>query len=64
MPDGFIRAVAGAPLCLAVQLGVHAECTIVNDSVICWKPAGRFTKYLTTILRLSYDNAKVTIDLR
>ena len=29
------------------------------------RPAGaRFTKYLTTILRLSYDNAKVTIDLR
>jgi len=29
------------------------------------KTAGtRFTKYLTTILRLSYDNAKVTIDLR
>ena len=24
----------------------------------------RFTKYRTTILRLSYDNAKVTIDLR
>ena len=24
----------------------------------------RFTKYLTTILRLSYDNAEVTIDLR
>jgi len=24
----------------------------------------RFTKYLTTILRFSYDNAKVTIDLR
>ena len=24
----------------------------------------RFTKYITTILRLSYDNAKVTIDLR
>jgi len=24
----------------------------------------RFTKYLTAILRLSYDNAKVTIDLR
>ena len=24
----------------------------------------RFTKYLTTILRLSYDNANVTIDLR
>jgi len=27
-------------------------------------PGTRFTKYLTTILRLSYDNAKVTIDLR
>ena len=27
-------------------------------------PAARFTKYLKTILRLSYDNAKVTIDLR
>ena len=24
----------------------------------------RFTKYVTTILRLSYDNAKVTIDLQ
>ena len=28
------------------------------------KPVARFTKYLTTILRLSYDNAKVTINLR
>jgi len=28
------------------------------------KHGARFTKYLTTILRLSYDNAKVTIDLR
>jgi len=27
-------------------------------------PGARFTKYLTTVLRLSYDNAKVTIDLR
>jgi len=27
-------------------------------------PGARFTKYLTTILRLSYDNAEVTIDLR
>jgi len=27
-------------------------------------PGARFTKYLTTILRLSYDNAIVTIDLR
>ena len=30
----------------------------------CYKPEARFTKYLKTILRLSYDNAKVTIDLR
>jgi len=28
------------------------------------EPGARFTKYLTTILRLSYDNAKVTIALR
>ena len=28
------------------------------------KVATRFTKYLTTILRLSYDNTKGTIDLR
>jgi len=28
------------------------------------RPGARFTKYLTTILRLSYDNAKVTINLR
>jgi len=27
-------------------------------------PGAWFTKYLTTILRLSYDNAKVTINLR
>ena len=32
--------------------------------VQCLEPAARFTKYLTIILRLSYDNAKVTIDLR
>ena len=28
------------------------------------QPAARFTKYLKTILRLSYDNAEVTINLR
>jgi len=28
------------------------------------RPGARFTKYLTTILRLSYDNAKVTTNLR
>ena len=34
------------------------ECSISKH------PGARFTKYLTTIIRLSYDNAKVTIDLR
>jgi len=29
-----------------------------------YETGARFTKYLTTILRLSYDNAKVMIDLR
>ena len=33
-------------------------------SFSAYGPGTRFTKYLTTILRLSYDNAKVTIDLR
>ena len=28
-----------------------------------YSPGARFTKYLTTVLRLSYVNAKVTIDL-
>ena len=28
------------------------------------KSAARFTQYLTTVLRQSYDNAEVTIDLR
>jgi len=29
-----------------------------------YETGARFTKYLTIILRLAYDNAKVTIDLR
>jgi len=35
-----------------------------NRDVCRAGPGARFTKYLTTLLRLSYDNAKVTIDLR
>jgi len=39
-----------------------------REGITHWYTSGaRFTKYLTTILRilrLSYDNAKVTIDLR
>ena len=37
-----------------VDATVHEKCST----------GARFTKYLTTVLRLSYDNAKVTIDLR
>ena len=33
-----------------------------EDEIV--KNGARFTKYLTTILRLSYDNVKVTINLR
>jgi len=29
-----------------------------------WRAVARFAKYLATVLQLSYDNAKVTIDLR
>jgi len=36
----------------------------VGSSARLRSSGARFTKYLTTILRLSYDNAKVTIDLR
>jgi len=39
----------------------------LSTSVVPWRcltPGTRFTKYLTTISRFSYDNAKVTIDLR
>jgi len=35
-----------------------------HDAEIFGRPGARFTKYLTTVLRLSYDDAKVTIDLR
>jgi len=52
-----VRDVAGATERLQrVQL-LHLQ---VNAQ----RSAARFTKYLTTVLRLSYDNAKVTIDLR
>ena len=41
-----------------------AEPTVSKHFKVCMKSGARFTKYLTTVLRLSYDNAKVTIDLR
>ena len=39
---------------------------LARPRVICTRsqPAARFTKYLKTILRLSYDSAEVTINLR
>ena len=44
-------------------LRVSRTATKPNEWVLN-KAGARFTKYLTTILRLSYDNAKVTINLR
>jgi len=41
----------------------HIALLVVRKMWFCC-PGARFTKYLTTILRLAYDNAKVTIDLR
>jgi len=45
---------------LLTLLATHL-CPVVDEEWI--RPGARFTKYLTTILRLSYDNAKVTMDL-
>jgi len=36
----------------------------IRPILIFFEPEARFAKYLTTLLRLSYDNDKVTIDLR
>ena len=36
----------------------------IRPILIFFEPGARFAKYLTTLLRLSYDNDKVTIDLR
>jgi len=40
------------------------EITSLSPYVLPRRPEDRFTKYLTTVLRLSYDTAKITIDLR
>ena len=47
-------AVSAARLCRLVLYSNSCSAVLLPDA----------TKYLTTILRLSYDNAKVTIDLR
>jgi len=53
------------------QIFVFIAQMLISQSLsgpdFCSRPqscAARVTKYLTTILRLSYDNAEVTIDLR
>ena len=63
------RAVSQVTFTLAHR---HSSCCILPAKYLRFlqffadhSAAGaRFTKYLTTISRLSYDNAKVTIDLR
>ena len=47
----------------AVSL-VESHLATMTSKEMHWSTVARFTKYLMTILRLSYDNAKVTIDLR
>ena len=45
-----------------VRQSPHQTNVLIPVSVL--RPGARFTKYLTIILQLSYDNAEVTIDLR
>jgi len=60
---------AGVVICLEQGADLQvAQLMPLPLTVSCFSnrknPGARFTKYLTTILRLSYDNAKVTINLR
>jgi len=41
-----------------------AAAVIIIFRSVAYRPGARFANYLATILRLSRDNAKVTIDLR
>jgi len=59
------RVVPGASLLVRLVKTHAAHTPAVSLSFYCsMKPEAQFAKYLTTILRLSYDSAKVTIDLR
>ena len=49
--------------CLSASVHELISNLAVSESVK-HRSRARFTKYLTTVLRLSYDNAKATIDLR
>jgi len=60
---------AGVVICLEQGADLQvAQLMPLPLTVSCFSnrknPGARFTKYLTTILRLSYDNVKVTINLR
>ena len=53
---------------LANILSTHRQYSVTVHSRVYSRhlraPGALFTKYLTTVLRLSHDNAKVTIDVR
>jgi len=49
-------------ICGSVNLFKHANLKNIPNSPK-YQPGARFTKYLTTILRLSYDNAKKSLDI-
>jgi len=53
-----------AARCSAANANSHVDTDVESWAQTSQIPGARFTKYLTTILRLSYDNAKVAIDLR
>jgi len=56
------NAFAGASLFL-FHIFTHAN-VVILDWCSDYLIGARLTKYLTTVLRSSYDNAEVTIDLR
>jgi len=63
--EGRGRHSLARPLALSTQ----RHCCSIRPNLVYIRPLSayslvRFTKYLTTTLRLSYDNAKVTIDSR
>jgi len=69
----FRRPSCGSPVAVAsgfiagtapVTEKERATAVSVEPETCRGRSGARFTKYLTTILRLSYDNAVVTIDLR
>ena len=60
---GVRRANAGSATLSAYVDSSTQSCSSCLDKIYT-RSGARFTKYLTTILRLSYDNGKVTIDLR